>query len=484
MSSPLVQISNLSWRYSVGDWVLKDINLEIRQGERIGLVGLSGSGKSTLALTLNGIIPQSYAGVMKGRVVVDDHDTAITPVPLLAQKVAMVFQSPDDQVSQILVCHEVASGPANLRLPVDTIRQRVDQAMEQLGISKLAHRETSTLSGGEKQKVALASALAMKPKLLVLDEPTTDLDPKSKYELIRSLSSLGRSVAVVVVSHDLETITPLVDRWVVLENGSIANDTGHLRPALPQKPYRSVSNNGGSDRILKLSGVTYSYPSVDYPTVSDISMSINGGEFVAIVGENGSGKTTLCKLMLGLLKPSSGHVSMFEEAVASVQPERVGYIYQNPDAMLSQMSVSEEVGFTPKTLRHPNWRREANLAIERFGLESLRDRFPLSLSKGQRQRVAYSAVTAAQPPILIFDEPTTGIDHPSVEKIMHYMDELRQNGKTIIFVTHDMGLAFRWADRIVVMKNGKIAFAGTPEELETQQDMLEEWYIRLPQKRR
>src|SRR6266508_124523 len=190
--------------------------MEVRPGERVGLVGRSGSGKSTLALTFNGIVPHSYAGQMAGDVVVLGKSTSETSVAELAHWVGMVFQSPDDQMSQILVKHEVASGPANLNLPLDEVTRRAGQALALLGIDDLAERETTSLSGGQKQKVALAAALAMRPRLLVLDEPTTDLDPRARSELVNALRTIDPQLTILVVRHDLENIAPLVERLVVV----------------------------------------------------------------------------------------------------------------------------------------------------------------------------------------------------------------------------------------------------------------------------
>src|SRR5262249_666697 len=176
-------------------------------------------------------------------------------------------------------------------------------------------------------------------------------------------------------------------------------------------------------------------------------------------------KTTLSKVVLGLLKPQRGYVQVMGAPVDRIQPDLIGYIYQNPDAMLSQMSVYDEVVFTPRLLGRPEWQSLSARMLNNFGLGGLRGRFPLSFSKGQRQRVAYAAVTAAGPPILIFDEPTTGIDQPGCDQIMEYMDALRRERKTIVFITHDMPLAMRWADRIVVMHDGHLVHDGPPESL-------------------
>lgn len=526
MCTPLVQIHDFGWRYSVGGWVLQNINLTILPSERVGLVGRSGSGKSTLVLALNGIIPQSLAGAMQGQVVVGGHDAATTPVSEMAREVAMVFQSPDDQMSHILVCHELASGPANLQVPPDEITHRVERVSKQLHIEHLLYRETATLSGGEKQKVALGAALAMEPRLLVLDEPTTDLDPVSKEEVIGILRDADDGMAILIVSHDLEAIAPLLDRLIVVNDGEIVADgptKGILRQrellkscgvALPQlvafnhlmvERFSDWQLHAGFTEIVErlddniysivaaspqdpiarqaveVGNVTFQYPHAERAAIDDVTLSIGQGEIVAIVGNNGSGKTTISKLIMGLLKPQQGTITVMGQEVTRIRPDLIGYIYQNPDGMLSQMTVREEVAFTPKILRVPNWQEVTEQMLAQFSLQELESRFPLALSKGQRQRLAYAAVTAAQPPILIFDEPTTGIDQPGCDEIMHYMDELRRMGKTILFITHDMALAMKWADRVVVIHQGRVVHDGTPAMLMTvPDDVLARYHLRLP----
>jgi len=527
--TPLAQIEGLRWRYSIGDWVLRDMQLQVQPGERVGLVGRSGSGKSSLALTFNGIIPQSYAGQMAGQVVVAGNAAATTPVAELARCVAMVFQSPDDQMSQILVRHEVASGPANLGLPLAEVLARTAESLTVLGIESLADRETASLSGGEKQKVALAAALAMRPRLLVLDEPTTDLDPRAKSDLIARLQALDPEMTMVIVSHDLETIAPLVDRLVIVDDGAIVVDASAdqvlrdpmlldehgiavpqlaalnaamrrrapdwtsvtsvadasaalgIRGVVPASRSREPSPGADTAPVILLKQVAFKYPDAPRPAVENVSLAVGSGELVAILGNNGSGKTTLSKLILGLLKPTVGDIEVFGQPVDRIRPDWVGYIYQNPDAMLSQMSVRDEIAFTPKLLGRPDWLDATELMMTRFGLERLSKRFPLSLSKGQRQRLAYAAVTAASPPILIFDEPTTGIDKPGCDQIMQYMDALRHEQKTILFITHDMSLAMRWADRVVVMHDGRIAHVGAVDSLASlEPSRLAAYHLKLP----
>jgi energy-coupling factor transport system ATP-binding protein len=243
----------------------------------------------------------------------------------------------------------------------------------------------------------------------------------------------------------------------------------------------SHASNAQGAPAIELEHVTFHYPLAARPAIDDVSLSVSAGEVLAIVGNNGSGKTTLGKLMLGLLAPRAGSVRILGQPIDRIRPELIGYIYQNPDAMLSQMSVTEEVSFTPKLLGRANWREQTQLMLDHFGLTALQARFPLALSKGQRQRLAYAAVAAASPPILIFDEPTTGIDLPGCDQIMEYMDTLRRQGKTIVFITHDMALATRWADRVLIMHAGRVSHAGSIQSLaELSSEQLAAFHLRLP----
>lgn len=525
MSQPLVQIINLSWQYGgsgTDTWALRDVSLNINPGERIGVVGRSGSGKSTLGLCLNGLVPQSHAGTQMGRVLVAGLDTATTPVSVLSGYIAMMFQSPDAQMSQMLAGHEVASGAANRNLPdPNGIAERV---MTRLGILNFRPRLTFSLSGGEKQKIALAAALAMQPEFLVLDEPTTDLDPVSKTEIVELLAQL--ETGFLIISHDLEAILPLVDRLIVMDGGrliadgaamEIAADTvllercGIAQPAIVtfnhqlNRRIRSwpvttglttvlelldhrYRGNGecstqpvGSKPAVSLCDVSYRYPGADRDALKNVNITVNTGELVAVIGNNGSGKTTLSKMITGLLKPASGEIRVAGRLVTGVHPGSVGYVFQNPFLMMSQLTVADEISFTPKCMGCRDWREITQRMLQQFGLEALRAVFPLSLSQGQCQKLAYASVLGSDPQVLVFDEPTTGIDKPGVAQIMTYMNGLKAGGKTILFITHDMNLAFTYADRIVVMHDGQVLAEAAPQELlEADETLYQTARISMP----
>jgi energy-coupling factor transporter ATP-binding protein EcfA2 len=518
----VVRYDGFSWRYEANrDWVLEDVGLEVQTGEIVGVVGRSGCGKSTLLLAASGIIPNSYPGRSRGDVVTYGRSVMSCKPADLCDKVAMVFQSPDDQISQLTVWREVGFGPANQRCSPKEIRQRIEWALDLVGIGELRERETNSLSGGQKQKVALAAALAMKPELLILDEPTTDLDPVSRVEFLETVRRIRaqHDLTVVVVTHEVDLISEFAERFVLVEAGTIKRDLpapeffaelGPLREAGLEIPQVAEFNDlmhaefptwprshryaetlrliderialpplsvaaplaeaSSGPPVVEFDHVSYRYPDTEPLALDDVSTTIRQGEFVAVVGANGSGKTTFTKLVLGLAPPSSGRIAVAGHEMRKDDPERVGrigYVFQNPDEMLFNPTVAEEVEFGLKVRGDPKPARDArvNEILEQLGLASLRNRHPLALSKGQRQRLAYAAVLAPNPPVLVFDEPTTGLDYASCEKIMETVEEMNRAGKTILFVTHDIGLVIRHAHRILVMGRGKLLFDGTPRSL-------------------
>jgi energy-coupling factor transporter ATP-binding protein EcfA2 len=527
MSAAVLVYDRFTWRYETNrDWIVDDVSLAVEPGQIVGIVGRSGCGKSTLLLASTGIIPHSYIGRSKGSVRTFGRNIADSRPADLCDRVSMVFQSPDDQISQLSVWREVGFGPANQRRSPAEIQHRIDEALDLVGIADLRDRETNSLSGGQKQKVALAAALAMHPELLVLDEPTTDLDPVSRREVlavVERLRDARAGAAIVIVSHEVDLISGLAERFVLIDDGKIRRDEPADRffldlPALreaglelpqvaeltalmaeddPTWPrthrldealaaldarlgpagdtpadYRVVSDPPAPTGrpLVEIEGATFSYPLSPRPALDELSLTIREGEFVAVIGANGSGKTTLTKLMLGLIQPTAGRVLVDGRPLSKSDPDRVGrvgYVFQNPDEMLFNATVWEEVEFGLKVRGVPKAQRDARVGeiLDQLDMTALKSRHPLALSKGQRQRLAYAAVLAPDPPVLIFDEPTTGLDYGSCEEIMTTVEGLNRDGRTIVFVTHDINLVIRHAHRIVVMGEGRVRFDGAPRAL-------------------
>ncbi len=512
---------------------LKKISFKARAGEVIGIMGPTGAGKSTLGLLLNGIIPHFVPGILSGRALIDGQDTAKLEPRDLAATVGVVFQDFETQLFTTSVELEVAFGPENLCLPVDIIKKRVHDYLNLVGLSGQEKKEPANLSGGEKQRLAIAAILALEPAVLYLDEPTTDLDPAGKKEILSLIRILQqkRNMTLLLVEHETEQILAC-DRVIILKGGEVIT-SGPAREVLCQnqaveqlgiKPLqvsevfadvpererpltlaeglgylKQQKYNCAEDRyksfvqhdqreygpvVVELEKVSYSYGGI--PALSGINLSVKKGEFVAILGQNGSGKTTLLKQLNGLLLPGQGIVRINgrdtkEDHPATFSAE-VGYVFQNPDHQIIMETVYDDVAFGLRFNKVPETevqqRVQETLAV--VGLTGLEKQDPFTLTKGQRQQVAVAAVLANRPDILVFDEPTTGLDYQELRRLMELVNKLNQAGHTIIMVTHCMWIAAEYARRVVIMDKGQIVLDGPTREIFTQADKLQACQLALP----
>jgi energy-coupling factor transporter ATP-binding protein EcfA2 len=467
-----VRVEDLTFTYAGNSAPsLRKVNLSQRAGEMIGIMGASGAGKSTLAKVLNKIVPELEGGDLHGVVMLNGRSIADSRVCDLAGDIGMVFQDFESQLFSTTVAHEVAFAMERVGMPRDQILARLAPSLDAVGLRGFEERDPTTLSGGQKQRLAIASVLALRPRVVVLDEPTTDLDPEGRaevFELIRRMREEG--VSLIVIEHEAEELRQC-DRVVILREGSIIAEgtpatvmpqielleecginapgldrvmrllgiehhpasiedaDARIRKLLPD--LRRTSNSRGGDNraakefqaILEVSSISFSYP--DGPRVlNDISMTIGRGEFIAIVGQNGSGKTTLAKMAVGLLAPDAGTILLEGRDRTSLRPaetaREIGYVFQNPDHQIFADTVEAEVKFGPQNFGLDEGEVEARCAevLHAVGLENERATDPFLLGKGQRQRLAVASVLALRPRLLILDEPTTGLDYREQRKMM------------------------------------------------------------------
>ncbi len=505
-ASPLV-IQNLSFRYhSRPDYALKDVSLELQPGEMLLVAGASGCGKTTLIRCINGLIPRSYRGEFSGSVLLDGEEVRHYPLAKLAQTVGTLLQDPEKQILGAHVQSEVAFGPENLGLPPDEIRARVDEAINRMGLSYLRDRETFSLSGGEKQKVALAGVLAMKPSLLLLDEPLASLDPASAREalaIFRRLADEGRTI--LLVEHRVEdALAARPDRVLYLKDGRVeylgapagladAADwrevklptsqvirrvrAGQARvEALPPaQPLRPPASPG--QPLIAFENVSFGYG--DGPEVlHHVNLKIQAGERIALLGPNGAGKSTLVKHAIGLVKPRSGRVLVEGRdtrtlSVAQVA-RTVGYCFQSPTHMLFAPTVKEELAFGPRNLGYTaaEINQSCAQAVKTVNLGGLEGYPPLALSFGQQKRVTIACVLAMRSKILALDEPTAGQDFGNYMAFMDSIVAMQSDESspaeafnTLLFITHDLDLAVTYASRVILLAEGRLAADGPPEEV-------------------
>jgi energy-coupling factor transporter ATP-binding protein EcfA2 len=434
----VAQVERLTFSYPGSERpALTNVSLRIEPGEVVALLGPSGSGKSTLLRALAGLVPHFHGGRFEGRVEVAGRDTRRFRPADLADEVAFLFQDPEDQVVFGRVENEVAFGLENLGTPPAGIWPRVHSALAEAGIARVAERRTETLSAGELQRVCLASVLALEPSLLLLDEPTSQLDPAGAEAILDLACESG---AAVVISEQRPAL-PLerCDRVLFVEEGRLTLDAPQeealrrldpgYRPRVPDPPPARTSDG---ETLVRLDDVAYTYDTA--PVLTGASFELQRGEIVALTGRNGAGKTTLAKIAAGLIEPDTGRAE---------HHGRVCYLSQEPGRYLVTERVEDEVA-----LAVGSDLSRARKALDRVGLAGFAKRHPRDLSSGERERLALASVLVTEPDVLILDEPTRGVDPPRKSDLAELLRRESPHRATLV-VTHDLVFAGDVADSVV-----------------------------------
>lgn len=513
----IIKVKNLTYHYPDSRMAALDrIDLEIPEGQFVLVVGGSGSGKSALVRAMAGLIPDYYGGSFSGGVYLDNKEIRQLKRRELVQKIGLVFQDPESQLVMTNVEQELAFGLENLALPNNLIKRRVMEMASALNLTGRLDGSIPELSGGQKQKVALSSVLAMQPEILLLDEPTSQLDPIAGEDLLTMVRRLNEEngLTVVLIEQRLERCFHLADRILVMDRGRIVYDHDdpekvarwavanhsrfipplarlfasvgypavpvtvkqgrallrhdHLpereaaRPPSPPSPKKVVKAGASSQPLIDMKHVWFSYPDGE-EVLKDVNFTINPGDFIVLMGENGAGKTTLVKNINGLLKPSRGQLRVGERDVRQLSVEdiagMVAYLSQDPNDYLFLPSVREELAFTLHNLGLPDDGISEQL-LKSLHLDSLADRNPRDLSTGERQRAALAAVLVSRPQLLMLDEPTRGLDYALKEELGSILQQLQTAGTAIMVVTHDVEFAAEYSEKIVLMGQGSIIAEG------------------------
>jgi energy-coupling factor transporter ATP-binding protein EcfA2 len=427
----LAEFDRLSYWYPGGaKAALREVRLQVCDGLTL-LAGPSGGGKSTLLRAFNGLVPHFHGGRVAGSARIAGHDLLSTPTSRLARSVGFVFQNPEAQFVHATVEHDVAFGLENTGVPRAAMLERVEDAMGAVGVLGLRRRRIATLSGGERQRVALAGAIALRPALVVLDEPTSQLDEAGAQALaVACLRLRDLGTAVVVGEHRLDLFQPGAQRILTVEGGRVLEGSHSLASRPEPRPTRHPGEVAWHlDAVTAGAGI---------PVLDALTLEGRRGEVIAITGRNGSGKTTLLRVLAGLLKPLAGTVER--------SAGRTAYLPQDPAALLHQPTVRDEVRLT---LRRTAGREDADTLLSELGLAELGGRYPRDLSGGERQRAAIAAVIAGPPDLALLDEPTRGMDGPARRSLVAAIDRLAAAGAAVVLATHDEELAGSVADRVV-----------------------------------
>ncbi len=547
----MIEADHISFRYPDRRLpALKDASFGVGAGESLLVLGPSGSGKSTLTLCLDGLIPNLVAGEFNGALTVAGLSTSEHPVHAMARHVGLVFQDPEAQFCTLTVQDEVAFGLENLRTPAEAIDAKVAEALAAVGLGDLRERRLDTLSGGQKQRVALASVLALGPEVVVLDEPSANLDPAGTREVFRLLRRMAatRARTIVVIEHKLTEIVDWIDSVLVLgrqgevlfrggpraafyEAGEGVEQIGIWRPQpavlarrlrqmgwdVPGEPLTvpeavtalagtpglverlrrtpphageaGLPAAGGADgeQGLTVRGLSFSYPGGEI-VLHDVSFELRRGEFAALVGENGAGKSTLASLLSGVIRPPRETVYLRGVDIAELPgrtlSDQVGHVFQNPEHQFVADTVRHEVAYSLAQSRrrvlNPEQRALIETTLHRFALEKLADADPFTLSQGQKRRLSVAAMLVRGQSVLFLDEPTFGQDREQAARLLQMLQEVWREGHTIVVLTHDMELVAEYAQRVLVLREGRLRFQGEPRAFFADAALVAETHLERP----
>ncbi|WP_461611664.1 ABC transporter ATP-binding protein [Cytobacillus kochii] len=504
---PIFELDSFSFSFDKHDEPsVNNVSCKLYAEEVTLLLGASGSGKSTLTLCLNGLYPEAIDGFTSGDLLYKGRNISSYPKGVINQEIGIVFQDPESQFCMVRVEDELAFVLENLSIPRCQMKQRIEHVLDIVGLSQYMKHNIHHLSGGQKQKVALASILLMDPQYLILDEPTANLDPISSLEFIETIIKIQKQqrFGLLVIEHEIDDWEPYAHRLVALNNkGELLLDStpkegfqNHLhkltknRIRVPKRyenrkmPIRPSSEKESTKVIVNLKDIQFNYKNKQI--LNELSFSIKKGDFCAIVGENGAGKSTLLQLIAKLIKPVSGSIDFLNTPLSNWHEnelyKNMGYVFQNPEHQFINQTVYDEVCFGIKLRGYSRVETErmAHHLLTDFDLLSNKWKNPFSLSGGQKRRLSVATMLHSKPDLLLFDEPTFGQDAYTTSQFMRKVMHLNDKGATIVFVTHDMDLVDSYCNNVLVMQQGKIVYDGPPKELWRKTELLERARLRIP----
>lgn len=518
----MLKIENLSYRYpSRHRFTLKQINLQLADGEMLLLAGRSGCGKSTLIKAISGLLGDEGAGELQGSIYLAGEDVTHWPPEKIGCLAGTVYQSPDDQLFAMTVADEVGFALENQGVDDEVLRHRVSETLALVGLAGFEEYSIHKLSGGQRQRLALASILITKPKLLILDEPVSQMNPQGVQSFMELLTQLNQQegIAILMIEHRVNELYPYFKRLAIMQegqliyDGSLENawyvlthkeDAGVREPqnvklcrllhlsqltaendtvvelikdeCTLQKPQLENKYSASHKLLLEAQNLSYTYPAAPKATLHELNFSLYQGEITALMGFNGAGKSTLMNLIGGLTATKAGKL-FFQGRPLDKSLAQIGYLRQEPDLMLLADTVREELSWKNKHITPA----EVERLLKKLGLTQYAEDFPLALSKGQRVRVVLGAMLAQKPSLLLLDEPTTGQDEESLKEIKKLLFDYRNGGGSVFICTHDIELASETADRVMLLNQGKILADGATKEILSNRSLLEQAGLIAPE---
>ncbi len=540
----IVKMADVAYSYpNTEKKTLNQIDIEAPKGKFTVIMGKTGAGKTTTVLCLNGIIPQLNEGSLSGKIEVAGLDISKYRIQTLAKYVGVVMQDTSTQVFGSTVEEDVAFGPRNYLVPRQEIFRRIQESLRRVRLEGYEKRQTSQLSGGEKQRLAIAGILAMQPKIIVLDEPTSELDPLGREEIYTTINDLNKEqdTTILAVEHSSQEVCEKAEQLIVINDGRtvwagnpreffrdehLVTENGikplpvatvgwllmraglieqkqvplnvdqayelvsallNGRPIRYRRPEPAgTQTSAQNEEIIRIENLSHVYDN-GKKALENVNLSIKRGEFVAIIGQNGAGKTTLVKHLIQILLPTTGSVWINGENIKtknSIELTKViGYVFQDPDNQIFSNTVYKELEFGLKNIDIDEEERKKRIeqALALTGLTGKEEEHPFSLGKGERQMIAVASILVMQPDILVIDEPTTGQDWAGINRMMSLVETLNQNGTTIVMITHDMDVVAKYAARTIVMTGGSVILDGETRNVFAAADALKAAFVVPPQ---
>jgi len=505
----MIHFSKVTYTYPGNENpALQELTLDLSPKSFTLVIGPSGAGKSTFLRCLNGLVPHFSGGDIQGSIRVNGQNPIKATPRLMSRHVGFVFQDPEAQFVVDRVEDEIAFALENEATAPEEMLTTVTDILNLLGLTSLRNRRLETLSGGERQRVAIAAALALRPQVLVLDEPTSQLDPASAEDVLQTLVHLNREydLTIVLAEHRLERVLPFVNQMIYLDGTTPGVSAGSPRQVLGKVGLNApliqigkalgweplpLTIDEGKNHVSRSTIKKYAHSNtptrkrhdgipylqaanlvVQYnqtPVLKDVNLEVFTGQITVLMGSNGAGKTTLLRSLVGLVRPESGKVTIAGEDIANQHVadicRSVGFLPQDPNSLLFADTVRDELLITLQNQALSETNHPPGVLLDRFGIAELANNYPRDLSAGQRQRVAMAAIMITHPGALLLDEPTRGLDYAAKQELVRILHEWRDGGVAILLVTHDVELAAAVADRIVLLESGRITADGAPAEV-------------------
>lgn len=471
----MFEIKNLNLSFQENYNVFKDINIKVKKNRVTLLTGKSGCGKSSLLMCITGVISDIIEGNITGEIIYKGKNIENKGVKAVSGEIAYMFQDPDSQLCTFTVEDEIAFGLENIKMEPSHMDHTIDKVLKLTGISHLKKRQLNHLSGGEKQKVALASILALDPEVILMDEPTANLDPKSTIEIINLIRDLRDKFGktILIVEHKINEFSEIIDDVIWFEREQAKN----IDKEFFIQSYKSESciptvnrKQSNTEKVLEAKGIYFSY-NKNIKVLKNVNFSLHKGEIAAIIGPNGAGKSTLSKILMGLLKPEKGAILVKGTNIKNINPkdlgEHMGLVFQNPEHQFIKMTVEKEMVLSLEIRKQcPEVIKDTvDSYLSMFDLDKHRLSNPFSLSQGQKRRLSTASIMINGQSILILDEPTYGQDRSNLKELINLLYKINSEGTSILMITHDMDMVLNCCDRVIYLENGEVKYEGSPKNM-------------------